>query len=414
MGTMDGQLMPSGTIIRARVCLAAILLVVSCALGAQTPTVFAPLDVHVPSPPHPFTVADVTYLVYELHITNLSLQPVTIDRLEVRDAAMPGPPLLALEQQALLSAIRPIGPARARAERAAILPGRAIVVFVWATRPGRRAPATLTHRFEIREITSGPAKETTRRFTVNGVDVSVSRDAPVIIAPPLKGDLWLAANGPGNEVGHRRAVMALTGEGHIPERFAIDWVRLFEDGAPFHGDPSNNASYRAFGADVLAVADGTVVAIVDGVPENIPDPIKRGVQISPATVGGNLVTQQVGENRYATYAHLQSGSLRVKKGDRIRRGQILALVGNTGNSTEPHLHFQITDGPAAFDAEGVPYGFAAFGLQATSSDVTAAFHPAGNSIALDPAMISKSRATRARVREKEMPLEGELISFPER
>ena len=138
------------------------------------------------------------------------------------------------------------------------------------------------------------------------------------------------------------------------------------------------------------------------------------MRISPATVGGNLVTLDLGGHRYATYAHLQPGSLRVKKGDRVRRGQVLALVGNTGNSTEPHLHFQITDGPAAFDAEGLPYGFTSFGLQATSSDVTAAFRPAGNSIALEPGMIAKWRATPARVREKEMPLEGMLVSFPER
>ena len=100
--------------------------------------------------------------------------------------------------------------------------------------------------------------------------------------------------------------------------------------------------------------------------------------------------------------------------DRVRRGQVLALVGNTGNSTEPDLHFQITDGPAAFDAEGVPYGFTWFGLQATSSEVTAAFRPAGNSIALDPGLIAKWRSTPERGREKEMPLEGALVSFSER
>jgi hypothetical protein len=385
-------------------------------LGAQAPVIFGPLAVHVPSPPHPFTVADVTYLVYELHITNRSVRPTAVDRLDVLDRnSTPGAPsLLALEKEALLSAIQPIGPSPARAERATIPPGRAIIVFVWVTMPGRRAPAALTHRFEIRDVADVPANETTRPFTVLGVEVSVSRDSPVIIGPPLKGDLWLAANGPDNGVGHRRAVLALTGEGRIPERFAIDWVRFFADGPTFHGDASNNASYRAFGAEALAVADGVVVHIVDGVPENIPDPVKRSVRISPETIGGNLVTLGLGGHRYATYAHLQPGSLRVKNGDRVRRGQVLALVGNSGNSTEPHLHFQITDGPAAFDAEGLPYRFRSFGLQATSADVTAASHSAGDSIALDPAMISKWRASPPRARENEMPLDGVLVSFPER
>ncbi|PYR35541.1 MAG: hypothetical protein DMF90_13265 [Acidobacteria bacterium] len=402
--TIYEEPMTSGTVRRASACSVAILVTVTYALlGAQAPMIFGPLDVHVPSPPHPFTVADVTYLVYELHITNRSSRPAAIDRLDVRDRnATPGaPPLLALEEEALLAAIQPIGPAPARTERATIPPGRAVIVFVWVTTRGRRAPAALTHRFEIRDVTGAPANETTPPFTV-------------LIGAPLKGDLWLAANGPDNGVGHRRAVLALTGEGRIPERFAIDWVRLFADGPTFHGDAWNNASYRAFGAEALAVADGVVVNTVDGVPENVPDPVKRSVPITPATIGGNLVTLGVGGHRYATYAHLQPGSLRVKKGDKVRRGQVLALVGNTGNSTEPHLHFQITDGPAAFDAEGLPYGFTSFGLQATSHDVTAASHLAGNSIALDPGMIAKWRAIPSRVREKEMPLEGVLVSFPER
>jgi hypothetical protein len=409
--------MTSGTVRRASACSLAILVTVTYALlGAQAPMIFGPLEVHVPSPPHPFTVADVTYLVYELHIINRSSRPAAIDRLDVRDrnATADAPPLLALEKEALLSTIQPIGPAPARPQRATIPPGRAIIVFVWVTTPGRRAPATLTHRFEIRDVTDAPADETTPPFTVAGVHVSVSPDSPVIIGPPLKGDLWLAANGPDNGVGHRRAVLALTGEGRIPERFAIDWVRLFADGPTFHGDASNNASYRAFGAEALAVADGMVINTVDGVPENVPDPVKRSVPISPATIGGNLVTLGLGAHRYATYAHLQPGSLRVKKGDKVRRGQVLALVGNTGNSTEPHLHFQITDGPAAFDAEGLPYAFTSFGLQATSHDVAAALHPAGNSFSLDPGMITKWRAIPPRVREKEMPLDSVLVSFPER
>src|SRR5215831_9744884 len=103
--------MLSGRVRRATVSMA-IVVTVTSALAAQAPPVFAPLDIHVPSPPHPFTVADITYLVYELHITNLSLRPITIDRLEVgdRDAPPGALPLLELEKEALLSAIQPIGP----------------------------------------------------------------------------------------------------------------------------------------------------------------------------------------------------------------------------------------------------------------------------------------------------------------
>src|SRR5262245_54190182 len=103
--------MTSRTVRRASACSVGILVTVTYALlGGQAPMIFGPLDVHVPSPPRPFTVADVTSLVYELHITNLSTRPIAIDRLDIRDRnATPGtPPLLALEKEALLSAIHPI------------------------------------------------------------------------------------------------------------------------------------------------------------------------------------------------------------------------------------------------------------------------------------------------------------------
>jgi hypothetical protein len=76
-------------------------------------------------------------------------------------------------------------------------------------------------------------------------------------------------------------VLAVAGEGRIAQRFAIDWVRLFADGRAFRGDPHNNASCRAFGARVFAVADGTVVETLDSLPENVPDPVARAVPITP-------------------------------------------------------------------------------------------------------------------------------------
>jgi murein DD-endopeptidase MepM/ murein hydrolase activator NlpD len=72
------------------------------------------------------------------------------------------------------------------------------------------------------------------------------------------------------------------------------------------------------------------------------------------------VIVDIGSGRYAFYAHLQPGSPRVKVGDRVRRGQVLGLVGNSGNSTEPHLHFHLSDGNSPLGSEGVPYGYETF------------------------------------------------------
>jgi murein DD-endopeptidase len=111
------------------------------------------------------------------------------------------------------------------------------------------------------------------------------------------------------------------------------------------------------------VTDGIVVGIKDGIPQNIPGANSRAVPITLETVGGNYVILDLGQGRYAFYAHLQPGTLRVKLGDQVRRGHVLGLVGNSGNSTEPHLHFHVSNGNSALGSEGLPYVFESFEQQ---------------------------------------------------
>jgi len=149
-------------------------------------------------------------------------------------------------------------------------------------------------------------------------------------------------------------VLAVDGRARVSQRYAIDWVRP-ENGSTFRGKREDNSAYHAYGAEVIAVADGTIVAVKDGIPENVPGLTSRAVPITLETIGGNLVVHDIGQGQYAFYAHLQPGSLRVKPGDRVQRGQVLGLLGNSGNSTEPHLHFHIGNGPAILGSEGVPF-----------------------------------------------------------
>jgi len=381
-------------------------------LAGQAANTFPAIDVRVPVSPRPFVAAGGTHLVYELHITNLSPRSTTLDVVEVADKSGPpgATPLLRLERDALEASLyRPGAPAPDNERR--ILPaGRTAIVFVWISLQARAVPATLTHRFDVR--VDGPTSAAGKpALSISGVDVPVSAKAPPVIGPPLEGNLWLAANGPDNGAGHRRALLALAGEARIAQRFATDWVRLFDDGRTFRGDPLNNASYRAFGARALAIADGTVVDTVDGLPENVPDPVARAVPITPGTLGGNYVLLDLGDELYALYAHLQPGSLTVTKGDRVRKGQTLALVGNTGNSSEPHLHFQLADGPRAFAAEGIPYVLASFDLQADPTRVTPAFREVGGSLGIDPVSFARWLAAPAQRREKELPLLNTLLTF---
>jgi len=113
---------------------------------------------------------------------------------------------------------------------------------------------------------------------------------------------------------------------------------------------------------VLAVADGIVASVKDGIPENVPGLTSRAVTITMETVAGNSVVLDLGNGRFAFYAHLVPGSLRVKVGDRVRRGDVIGLLGNSGNSTAPHLHFHVGDRNAGLAAEGLPYAIDSWGV----------------------------------------------------
>jgi len=114
--------------------------------------------------------------------------------------------------------------------------------------------------------------------------------------------------------------MVVDGVIYFAQRFAIDYVRITPEGHTHTGDLKKNQDYLCYGSDVLAVADGKIVAIKDAIPENTPDPVARAVDITMETAGGNFVALEIGYNRYALYGHLIPGSLKVKIGDSVKRG----------------------------------------------------------------------------------------------
>jgi murein DD-endopeptidase MepM/ murein hydrolase activator NlpD len=144
----------------------------------------------------------------------------------------------------------------------------------------------------------------------------------------------------------------------ISRRYAFDWVQV-QNGEMHAGDESSNTSYFGYGEALVAVADGVVVSVMDEVPENLPGRAPA-LPITLANTTGNKVVLDIGEGHYAHYMHLKDGSLRVKAGDRVRRGQALGVIGNSGDSFLPHLHFEVTTSPAALAGEGVPYVFESF------------------------------------------------------
>lgn len=365
------------------------------ALGRSLPAqgmTFPPfLELRVPKPPSVGTGEAGSFLAYELHVTNMTAQPTTLKKVEVTTEDGERHVLLALSDTSLARVISRPGVTMAIAEQPKLGGGLRAIVFLWVPVDGSTPPSHIRHRITVEQGSGDSA----RVQELDGPAVPVSRTA-VVIGPPLRGGPWLAANGPGNTSGHRRALIPIGGSPAIAQRFAIDYVKVGDDGRTFTGDRLKNESFHAEGQDALAVADGIVVALKDGIPENVPGITSRAVPITLETVGGNHVILDIGDGRYAFYAHIKPGTLRVRQGERVRRGQVVGLVGNSGNSTEPHLHFHISDANSPLGSEGIPYTHDAVELVGRCRVIGAACE----------------RTTPA-VRRGEMPMQNALVRFPQ-
>ncbi|MGH7712592.1 MAG: M23 family metallopeptidase, partial [Gemmatimonadaceae bacterium] len=346
------------------------------------------IEARVPKPPTIASGGDGNFLVYEVHVTNFEGRELTWTGLDATDAAN-GATLFALSDTALARDMaRPgaTGSQVAPQNRPRLAGGqRAFVYLYFALGAGQR-PAAIRHRLTMTDSTGA------RTLVMRDVPVTLE---PAVIGPPLKGGNWLAGNGPARTSGHRRALIPINGTPAIAQRFAIDYVMLDSAGRTFRGDRLKNESYYAEGVDAIAIADGIVVATKDSIPENIPGATSRAVPITLETVGGNHVILDIGGGRYAFYAHLKPGSLRVKLGERVRRGAVVGLVGNSGNSTEPHLHFHLSDGNSPLGSEGVPYVHETLDVLGRCQSIAG-----GCSVAA------------AQSRRRVMPLQNEIVQFP--
>lgn len=323
-------------------------------LAGSAPPLRQSFDLRVTSAPVPVRVEDTTLLAYELHLTNFAPFELELTRLDVLDAAAPATPLASWRDEALAGRIAIAGAARAGPAPRVIAPGQHALVYVETRLDARAAvPRTLRHRIAFEPPGSG-AREPA---LVQGADVDVVASPLPALGPPLRGGPWIALYDAAMPRGHRRVTFAIDGQVRIPARFAIDWMKLDRDGRPARGDDARVANWYGYGEDVLAVADARVVATRNDVPESatLADASNRLEDVS-----GNFVTLDLGDGRYATYEHLQPGSVRVRAGERVRRGQAIAALGYTGDSSGPHLHFHVSSGGAPLAGEGQPYVIAQF------------------------------------------------------
>lgn len=325
---------------------------ICAAATALPPVIDTPLQVSIATPPSVFQANGQRHLAYEIQLTNISESPWTLRHLEARDEH--ASPLLVADGAKIPELLWHAGDSRhpAKAPGTTLAPGESAFAYLWIDLdPKAKLPAQLQHHISVQ-------REDEELRQLKGPVTEVRKEVREI-SSPLRGTDWLAVNGPSNTSQHRRGTFVLGGEVHTSQRYAIDWVRVDANLKTFHGDEKDNNNYLAFGEEVLAVADGVVSEVKDGIKENVPHqpPV---VPITLETVAGNHINLDLGGGVFAMYAHLQPGSMKVKLGDHVHRGEVLAFLGNTGNSTEPHLHFQLMNRNSPLGSEGVPYALPEF------------------------------------------------------
>ena len=118
------------------------------------------------------------------------------------------------------------------------------------------------------------------------------------------------------------------------QKYAYD-ILMVKDGTSYSGDSKDNESYYIFGKEIIAPCDATVVKVITGVKDNIPG------ELNPEQLTGNTIVLQTENEEYLLFAHLKEKSILVEEGQRVKQGQVMGQCGNSGNTTEPHLHLSL-------------------------------------------------------------------------
>jgi hypothetical protein len=293
------------------------------------------------------------HVEYDLLVTNAFGAPVTLTAIDV--IRTDGTPLMRVAGQTLADATQTIFDGK---PLAAIPGSGSAAVEIDLILPPDTAPARLSHRIAYTIPADAPDAAILGSRQIVGPEVAVATTPAMTILPPLVGAGWATANGCCAPNVHRNVRIAAGTRVGTPETFAIDFIRV-EGARFFEGDGKANRQYPYFGAAVRAVAAGEVVAARDGMAESVPFEAPTTVQ-APEDYAGNFATVRIAPGVYAVYGYLEKGSVAVAVGDRVAAGQTLGRLGNSGNSTLPHLHFGLLDRPDLLTGYSLPFVFEDF------------------------------------------------------
>lgn len=345
-----------------------------------------------------------THVQYELQIVNAKAAPATLLSVDVLSADDQSQVITTYDSAQVIDALRSTMP---RPVTDAVIPtGELRFLYLELSFDSAAdVPSGVVHRFNLLAAANpGTDQATPLQYVI--APVSFPTTPLLMLDPPLRGDGWVDFNGAFNNlIVHRGSVQTVNGQFFIAQRYAIDYMRLNQAGHIVDGDPTDVTANVAYGADILAVADSTVVEVLDELPDQPPGKLPDPAAITMDTVDGNHIVLDLGGGLYGFYAHLQRGSVLVKPGQQVTAGEVMAKLGNSGNTSGPHLHFHVMDGPSVLGSEGQPY-------------VIKSFQTAGT---IDPAQFDAtqdftgdwSSGRSAPVEQKDkFPMNLQILNFP--
>ncbi|WP_308466456.1 M23 family metallopeptidase [Rathayibacter soli] len=332
------------------------------------------------------------HVEYGLLVVNVFSDPVTLTGVTVVGPG--GKKLTRIEGDKLAVATQSL---YTHAPSPVVAVSAAVAVEIDLVLPPGQVPEQVTHRIDYTLPKGLPGAAIIDDRSVHGPELAIDRSKAITIASPLAGDGWLATSACCAPNVHRDLRLAADGlRIATAETFAVDWARVKGDRV-YDGTGSSNEQFYGFGADVLAVADGTVVAATDGAPESIPFNSKPAE--TKEGFGGNQVILKIAPGVYAAYGHLQPGNLTVRVGDTVKTGEVIAKLGNTGPSQGPHLHFGLLDRPDLFVGRSLPFVFKSLTVTGTVDFAAST----GDELVISPA------SHKARMA---YPLYGTIADFP--
>lgn len=292
-------------------------------------------------------------IAYELNLFNTYDIDFAIRRVEVYNTLEAEQPIASFDSSYL--ALHFARPGNATEAPQHILSGNqtGIVNLLWSLPEQAHLPLDIYHKVIVSMVQDDGSMG--RKIPIELGLNQIRAHTTLTLGLPFKKGRWLY----GAE-SHQDSRNLVEGHATYPQRYAIDWILLDSTNAFATADVSKNENWFGYGIELLAVADAKVVGIKDSIIENIPWE-EAAVKLNRETISGNYIRLDLGNGVYAHYAHLIPGSLKVKLGESVRQGQSIALLGNSGSSDCPHLHFHLESAhKLALGGEGLPYHFDAF------------------------------------------------------